>query len=341
VGSQFNVGGLDTNLGSPVSYNYTATVEKKLFRDLTASVAYAGSQSRNLIEGSGQQTATSYGVNINRFAGDLIANYPTPVHLNPSFGAITYAQNGADSGYNAVILALKGRFASRAFFNASYTRSASRDDTQIYPTFTDLHQYYGPSIFDAPNRFSLSLSYDIPGLGSSNAFARALTEGWTFSDITVFQSGYPFVVYTDASFQPVLNGAGSVVGLQPGSGDYNADGFNYDFPNVATYSQGTSRSSFLNGVFPASNFTQPTMGTEGNEHAYAFRGPNYGNFDVSLAKNTTLYERLRLQFRFDYFNVFNRANLTSMDGDLAHATFGKATSQFNPRWLQLGVTLRF
>jgi hypothetical protein len=341
VGSQFNVGGLDTNLGSPITYNYTATVEKKLFHDLTASATYAGSQSRNLIEGSGQQTATSYGVNINRFAGDLITNYPTPLHLNPSFGGITYAQNGAESGYNAVIVALKGRFTNRAFFNASYTRSASKDDTQIYPTFTDLHQYYGPSIFDAPNRFSLSLSYDIPGLSSGNAFARALTDGWTFSDITIVQSGYPFVVYNDASFQPVLNGAGTVVGLQSGSGDYNADGFNYDFPNVASYAQSTSRSAFLNGVFPASNFSQPAMGTEGNERAYAFRGPNYINFDASLAKNTTLYERLRLQVRFDYFNLFNRANLTSMDGDLAHATFGKATSQFNPRWLQLGVSLRF
>jgi hypothetical protein len=62
---------------------------------------------------------------------------------------------------------------------------------------------------------------------------------------------------------------------------------------------------------------------------------------MSLAKNTQIYERLNLQFRFDYFNVFNRANLTGMDGDLADSTFGKATSQFNPRWLQLGITLRF
>jgi hypothetical protein len=131
--------------------------------------------------------------------------------------------------------------------------------------------------------------------------------------------------------------------LQPTSGDYNADGDNYDFPNVTSYSQGTSRSSFLNGVFPASNFTQPTIGTEGNERAYAFRGPNYFDFDMSLAKNTKIYERLNLQFRFDFFNIFNRVNLTSVDGNLADAggTFGKATSQFNPRWLQLGVTLRF
>jgi hypothetical protein len=340
-GAEFNVGGIDVNLGAPTTYIYTGTVEKKVFHGMVASVAYSGSQSRNLIEGSGQETATSYGTDINRFAGDLIANYPTPKRLNPSFGSITYAENGAVGGYNALILALRGRVSKRGFFNASYTRSSSKDDAQIYPTFTNIHQYYGPSIFNAPNRFSLSASYDIPGLGSSNAFARVVTNGWVFSDITIFQSGYPFVVYTNAPFQPVLNGAGQVIGLQPGSGDYNADGDNYDFPNVTSYAQGTSRSAFLNGVFPASNFTQPTMGTEGNEQPYRFRGPNYFNFDMSLAKNTQIYERLSLQFRFDFFNIFNRVNLTNMDGNLPDATFGKATSQFNPRWLQLGISLRF
>src|SRR6202008_2163185 len=98
--------------------------------------------------------------------------------------------------------------------------------------------------------------------------------------------------------------------------DYNADGFNYDFPNVASYSQGTSRSSFLNGVFPASNFSAPTLGTEGNEKPYAYRGPTYYNWDVSLAKNTHLTERVSLQLRFDYFNVFNHVNLQGVDGNL-------------------------
>jgi hypothetical protein len=341
VGAEFNVGGLDVNLSAPSTYNYTGTVEKSIFHGIVASIGYSGSQSRNLIEGSGQETATSYGTDINRFAGDLIVNYPTPKRLNSSFGSITYAQNGSVSSYNALILALRGRISKRGFFNASYTRSSSNDDAQVYPTFTNIHQYYGPSIFNAPNRFSLSASYDIPGMNSGNAFARVLTNGWVFSDITIFQSGYPFVVSTNAPFQPVLNSSGQVIGLQPGSGDYNADGDNYDFPNVTSYGQGTSRSAFLNGVFPAGNFTQPTMGTEGNEQPYRFRGPNYFNFDMSLAKNTQIYERLSLQFRFDFFNIFNRVNLTGMDGNLPDATFGKATAQFNPRWLQLGISLRF
>lgn len=341
VGSQFNVGGIDVNLGSPVTYNYTVTVERKIARDIVASVGYSGSQSRDLITGSGQVSNTSYGVDINRFAGDLIGNYPTPKRLNPSFGAITYAQNGAKGGYNALIVAVRGHLSRRGHFSASYTRSSSKDDAQIYPTFTNLQHYYAPSIWDAPNRLSFSYSYDLPGLRGGNWFGHAVTNGWVFSGITIFQSGTPFVVFTGASFQPVLNASGQVVGLAPGSGDYNADGFNYDFPDVISYLQPTSRSAFLNGLFPASNFPAPTLGSEGNERPYPFRGPNYYNWDMSLAKNTQLYERLSLQLRFDYFNVFNRVNLQGVDSNLEDSTFAKSTSQFNPRWLQLGINLRF
>ena len=311
VGAQFNVGGLDTNLGSPVTYNYTATVEKKLFHEIVASAGYSGSQSRNLIDGSGQQTATSYGIDINRFAGDLILNYPTPKRLNPSFGSIRSAQNGAVSGYNALILALRGVSAS-AGTSMRPTRVPAPRTTRKYTQRLQICINTTAHRFGTrPNRFSLSLSYDIPGMSSGNAFARSITNGWVFSDITIFQSGYPFTVYTGASFQPILNAAGQVTGLQPGSGDYNADGFNYDFPNVASYSQGTSRRPFLMAYFrPAISLT-PSIGTEGNEVPYQYRGPNYFNSDISLAKNTKIYERLNLQFRFDFFNIFNRPNLTA------------------------------
>jgi hypothetical protein len=341
VGSQLSVGGINVNLDSPVTYTYTFTVERKIVGNLVASLGYSGSQSRDLITGSGQVSNTSYGVDVNRFAGDLIANYPTPTRLNPSFGSITYAQNGAKGGYNAFIAAVRGHLGRRGYFNASYTRSSSKDDAQIYPTFTALDQYYGPSIWDAPNRFSFSYSYDIPGLHDGNGFSRALTNGWVFSGITIYQSGTPFVVYTGASFQPTLNAGGQVIGLAPGSGDFNADGFNYDFPDVVSYSHPTSRSAFLNGLFAASNFPAPALGTEGNEHPYAFRAPGYYNWDMSLAKNTTIFERLSLQLRFDYFNVFNHVNLQGVDNNLADGSFGKSTSQFNPRWLQLGISLRF
>ncbi|HTR66304.1 MAG TPA: carboxypeptidase regulatory-like domain-containing protein [Terriglobales bacterium] len=327
VGSQISVGGIDPGLTPPISYIYTATVERKLVKDMVASIGYSGSRSTNLITGGGQETATSYGVDINRFSGDLIVNNGTLTRLNPSFGGITYAQNGAEGHYNALIVATRGRFARRGYFNASYTRSQSKDDSQIYPTFTNLSQYISPSVWDAPNRFSLSLSYDLPGMASGKGLLGRLTNGWSVSDITILQSGTPFVVYTNASFQ--------------GGGDYNADGFNYDFPDVGSYSQHTGRQDYLNGIFTSAQFSAPAAGMEGNEQPYRFREPGYANTDISLLKNTKIWERLNFQLRFDFFNAFNRPNLFAVDANLPDGSFGKATNQYNPRWIQLGASITF
>ena len=328
VGSQIGVGGIDPNLGLPVTYNYTATVERKLVKDIVASVGYSGSRSRSLITGGGQQTNTSYGVDVNRFDGDLILNGGTLTRLNPSFGSITYAQTGAEGAYNALIVNTRGRFGRRGYFNASYTRSRSKDDSQIYPTYTNLHQYYSPSVWDAPNRFSLSFSYELPGLNAGKGISGRLTSGWTLSDVTILQSGTPFTVYTNASFQS--------------GGDYNADGFNYDYPDVASYSQPSGRKNYLNGLFSPSQFTAPAAGGLGNEKPSGFRGPGYAASDVSLLKNTKIVERVNLQFRFDFFNVFNRPNLNGMDSNLADGgSFGKATGQYNPRWMQIGANISF
>jgi hypothetical protein len=341
VGRQLSVGGIDPNLIAPTTYSYTTTVERRLPKDLVASIGYAGSYSTNLITGSGQQTATSYGFDINRFSGDLITNNNVLTRLNPSFGSIDYAQNGAEGTYNALIVAVRGRFGQRGFFSASYTRSRSYDDTQVYPLATNIHQYYGPSVWNAPNRFSLTWSYELPGLQQGHGFVGRVTSGWTVSGTTILQSGLPFNVYTTAPFQPILDAQGKVIGMKPGSGDYNADGFNFDFPNVSSYSIPTSRQAYLNGLFTASAFGIPTLGTEGNEQFNMFPGPGFAETDAALLKETSLTERWKLQLRFEFYNIFNRPNLNGVDSNLPDGTFGRSVAQFNPRWLQFGINLMF
>jgi hypothetical protein len=342
VGEQPSVGGIDANLTSPSTYNYTVTLERELQRHLVASVGYSGSHSINLVTGGGQVSATTYGVDINRFAGDLIENDNVLTRLNHSFGSITYSENGSKATYNALIVSLQGRF-SRGFISASYTRSSSYDDSQIYPT-TNVSQYWSPSNWDAPNRFAFTGSYSIPGLANANPFLRHLTTGWEPSVTTILQSGLPYTVATNAPFEPIFNASGTqVIGMQPGSGDYNADGFDYDFPNApsAGYKTSTSRSAYLNGLFTAADFPVPTMGTEGNEAANAFRGPGFAEADLAVLKNDKIGERLGLQLRFEFYNVFNRPNLNGVDSNLPDSTFGVVTGQYNPRWIQFGVKLTF
>ena len=167
------------------------------------------------------------------------------------------------------------------------------------------------------------------------------------------------MVWSTAGFQPICTSPGTdsnpcpsptntVVGFAPGSGDFNADGdtsgaagVGLDYPDVSNYHQATSKTSFLNGVFSSGQFTQPGFGTQGNEKANLFRGSNFAETDVNFYKDTHLTERVNLQLRFEFFNIFNRVNFANLDNDLAHGTFGKSTSQQLPRNWQVGAKIAF
>jgi hypothetical protein len=339
-GLQFGVGAIDPNLRSPVTYTYSASVDHAISSALAATLAYSGSQGRDLLSGGGQVYNVSYGQNINELPGDLIIHHSlTPTRLNTSFGSVSYTQNDRHSSYNALILAVRGRF-SRAYFNASYTHSASRDNTQVYPSYLDVGRYYSPSLWDAPNRFSIAGNYQFPDYNQAKGFVGRVASGWQLSGTGILQSGTPFTVSTNAAFSPVSTN-GAYTGYTAGSGDYNADGDNFDYPNVTSYHYSTSRQSYLHGLFPVSNFPQPTFGSEGNELANQFRQPGFAQWDAAILKNTSITERISLQLRFEFFNLFNRTNLNNVDANLPDGNFGRATGQYTPRFMQIGGNVVF
>ena len=103
------------------------------------------------------------------------------------------------------------------------------------------------------------------------------------------------------------------MGYPPGSGDYNADGNNADYPNATSYKQSTSNSAWLKGAIPQSDFAVPTFGQEGNEKPMQFRGPNFFETNSNIYKDTRITEHVNFQFRFEFFNLFNRANYGTVD----------------------------
>lgn len=341
VGSQAGVGGVQSDLAPPVTYQFSAALSRSFIPSLVGEIGYVGSRGSDLVVGGNQVSATGYGTDINRFSGDLIVNQNHLTRLNQSFGAITYASNMAESNYDALILSLRGRFSKRAFFNASYTHSHSEDDAGIYPTAFGLSKYMGPSSWDIPDAFSFSGSYQIPGVKGSNVVVRKSTSGWNISDVTSLQSGSPFLISTNAPFQPIQTPGGAVIGVTPGSGDYNADGVPYDWPDMNSYKIPHNRTAYLNGVFSPTQFSIPALGAEGNELNNRFRGPGFAESDLALAKTTNIHENYNFQFRCDFFNVLNHPNLTNMDGNIPDGQFGKATAQDVPRWVQLGVNFTF
>lgn len=353
VGANAGIGGINPNLKSPKANIWSATLEQKIGRNYSAAVGYAGSHSYNVVGGGNQAGVVSYGQDINAFAGDLLTR-AAPSRLNSSFGSIAYTDNNRYGNYESVFFEFKGRFSRRGFIDASYTRSRSKDDAGgplgVYPAEANPSQYYGPSPWDVPNRFSLTLNYQLPALSNGKGLIGRATGGWGISGTSIFQSGYPTMVYTGAPFLAVCaSGAPSpctstdpAVAYRAGSGDFNADGDNNDYPDAQSYHQGNSKSAFLNGVFAAGQFMAPaTFGSEGNEKANQFRQPNFAETDVNFYKVTHLAERVDLQLRFEFFDIFNRVNLTGFDNNLADGTFGKATAQQLPRNWQFGARITF
>ena len=242
----------------------------------------------------------------------------------------------------------------RSSFQATYTFSkvedygqagtrVNRDPGYATPTQYDLSQYRAAADWDARHRFAFAGSYLLPDPGGSSSLLKRLLGGWQVTGTGILQSGLPFTVFTSAPFTPILDASGHVIGLQPNSGDYNGDGVNFDFPNAPTgqIPGSFNRNQFVNGVFPASAFPLPAPGQEGNLKRSAFRNPNFANIDMSLVKNNRFGEHVNVQLRFEVFNVLNRVNLGAVNGDLASSTFGRATSTFDPRIIQLGARVLF
>jgi hypothetical protein len=352
VGAGFSIGGINPLLKSPKSDIWSLSVERKISRIFAATVGYSGSHSYDIVGNGNAIGLVSYGVDINVLPGDLITHESrAPTRLNPSFGSISYADNNRYGNYNAIFFDLKGRF-SAGFLDFSYTRSRSKDDGLAYPTPTNPAQYYGPSIFDVPNRFSLSFNYSLKGLNHGKGAVGYLTGGWGISGTMIFQSGYPLTAQNFNGYSPICQNtaqnappcpslANPAVGYAPGSGDYNADGNNLDYPDATSYHQLTDNKSWLTGAIPKSNFAVPAFGQGGNEKPMQFRGPNFVETNVNFYKDTRITERVNFQFRFEVFNLFNRANYANPDVNFPDGAFGAATASHEPRFWQIGGKISF
>lgn len=341
VGARPGAGGIDRDIDADSTLIYNVGVERQLRKNIVAAVAYSGSYTWNGLFGS----------DFNRFAGDLLDG--SLDRLNPSFGTIYYELNANKIYYNALTLSARQSM-GRSNFMATYTLSkvedygqagtrVNRDPGYATPTAENLSQYRADADWDVRHRFAFAESYVLPNPSNSSALVRYLAGGWQVTGTGIFQTGTPFTVFSDAPFNPVRDASGRVVALLPTSGDYNADGVNYDFPNqpTGTLPSSFARSDYVDGVFRNVAFPLPAPGQEGNLKRSSFRNPGFINVDLSLIKNNPIGDRINAQFRFEVFNVLNRTNLAGVNGNLASSAFGRSTSTYDPRIMQLGLRVTF
>ncbi|MBM4023918.1 MAG: TonB-dependent receptor [Planctomycetes bacterium] len=342
-GVQANVGGVDPAIRAPKTISYLAGFERQLVGALVGGATYSGSRSWDHINGT----------DFNRFPGDLLDG---KLHrLNPSFGQMIYELNRNKIYYNGMILTLRGRWGPGSF-QSSYTLAKvedygqggsriNRDGGFNYPDQHEFELYKSYADWDIRQRFSLSGVYNLP-TPHGHPVLKVLFGRWTLSSVTILQSGTPFMVVNTSPFNPIRDATGKVVGYRPGSGDYNADGLNYDYPNAPSrdLTGKHSRQDYIRGIFTAADFPAPAPGTQGNLKRHPYRNPGFISVDTAAIKNVPvppLGERGNLQLRFEFFNVLNRVNLLGVSGSVTGATFGRVTSTLDPRIIQLAARISF
>jgi hypothetical protein len=330
----------DPNLKNMMLLDYFFGIQRSVARDMVIEANYIGSGARH--------GYVRY--NVNRYAGDLLQHNGNFTGLQPGFGAITLGQSRENTAYNGLTVAVNKRFSSRWSINAAYTFGKAIDQSSTlassYADSLNSKLERGLADFDIRHKLAFTALWDLPSPAGSGFLNRAFG-GWEVNNVTILQSGTPFRPICTQSFSPIRDAAGNIVGNK--GCDYNADGFNYDAPNTPAFGNslsGLSRSDYINGIFKASDFPAPTLGQPGNLGRNTFRGPGFANTDFSVMKRMKFpwlwgTEGATGLFKAEFFNLFNRVNLTQVTNNLSSPLFGKSTSTFGSRDIQFSLRMQF
>jgi outer membrane receptor protein involved in Fe transport len=314
---------VDPNIKTAYAQFYSASVERQLAGRTLLSVEYSGSTGTKLYSIANINRASSGKVYLgsgstNPFSGAASSR------LNGGYSNINFRGSDGSSRYNGMIISLEnsGLRGIGLRFTARYTYSASRDD--LSSTFSESSNNfnlgyldpfnprldYGYSDFDTRHRFSGSFGWDIPFAKDTKNWRRQVLDGWSLQGIFVAHTGTPFTVFdcTNASAvcTRLVPGAGGTVQFS-GSGHLQEDPSPGAFDHPIFINLGKANfQPYANSVSGTADFgPYPSNMTKRN----AFRGPGLWNLDSAVLKNFRLTERYSLQFRSEFYNVFNHANL--------------------------------
>ena len=340
-------------------YQYTASIQQELPGATTATIAYVGSQGRNLFLRSVSNQIIGVlpsGTALREFDIVMCANGTvqngtagtpnTAANLCPGSAAVSkqspyaeidYKTSGGHDSYNAVQIALQKRAANGLALNGQYTLGYSKGNTGGSNEATtasnnartlDAFDFEdGYNNFDVRHTFNVSALYTLPGRG-------AWAGGWEIGGIFNGRSGVPIpvlitrpdIVFVDAAGN-VFNNAGA--GLTP---VINVPG--------GGASRSTRRPDLVAGADPFIKdggliflnpvaFATPKPGTHGNLERNSIHGPWFRQIDMVLSKRIPMGQGRNLELRSEFFNVFNFTNFANPVGTLPNALPNASLSEAN------------
>lgn len=316
--------------------HYSFSVEHQFTTSFAVETDFMGSAGRKLVTVTDANPAPYE-------PGATLANEQQRRLFNPTgLAQVQLFENTGNSSYNALAVVVKKRFSSSYLVEATYTWSKALDDQSDAAESVAAGTYqnpecarcdYGLSDFNRAQVFSVSWVWDLPAFATVPAIPRHIIGGWELTGLGHLTSGSPFTVLTGV--------------------DNSLTGEGTDRPNMVgnpNFPGGRSRGAVIAEYFNTAAFVPNAIGTYGNTGRNTLIGPGFADVDFGLFKNIKWGERRSFQFRFEFFNLFNRVNLAYAGGafghadptvDLATPTAARIFGANDPRIVQVGLKYLF
>ncbi|MDP2997857.1 MAG: TonB-dependent receptor [Bryobacterales bacterium] len=304
------------DMRTPYVVQWNLNLQRELHGGLVAQAGYTGSEAHKL----------PAVVNVNQaYPGTGNVNARRPYQ---GFSNIQAYSPVVNSNYHALLGKLERRFSRGLSMLASYTYGHSIDDgrsgnDQSDPNPQDarnLAAQRGSSNFDVRHRFVLSGVYQLT-FGKSPGAVNALLRDWQISGIYSRQTGQPFTVTLNVD--PTATGTAAR-------------------PNRLRDGALPSDQCNVNRWFDTTAFVAPSCPCFGNSGRGILASPGFVNVDVSAVREFHFSERIRLQFRWEAFNLFNHPNLGLPASAIGAPSVGIIGSVVNnERQIQLAMKLYF
>jgi hypothetical protein len=301
---------------------WNATVQRQLTPTVTATISYVGNKGTHTIGGGpdypfNNAKLEGYDPNLSGQAATDANNARKPFFLKYGWtSGFRYFGNDFNNKYNALQISVEKRFASGLSFNSNYTFQHAVADLDGGTHAYDPAANYGPNDNYRNHVFIFTQVYQLP-FGKGKKFAgnvgRAadlLIGGWELNGTTNFSSGLPFTPSLKSCHASSDTGP-----CRPDKVGSVKDGTRSGDPNLPGYWFQTTNGVALSAAGQSDGpWAQPAVDTFGNVGRNSLRGPRYFDTDLSLFKNFSITERMKAQFQFQFYNIFNHVNLANPDG---------------------------
>jgi len=302
-------------------------IQRELFGSYLVTVAYVGSKANHLMMTIDMNSATYIP------GASSTANQDARRRFAPNFTAMNTHISAGNSTYHSGQISMNKRYSQNFTVLAAYTWAKTLSIADPSPAGGEgggtrnpynLNMNRGRSNHDIGHRFVLSYVWDLPRFTHHSPFVKHALGAWQTNGIVQLQDGLPLTA-------------------TPGS-DRSLIATNSDYADLVGnpfLSKDRPRGEQINEYFNKSAFAIPALGTFGTLGRGLLTGPGNATVNFGVFKTFTIAERHQLQFRSEFFNLFNRVNLGNPNTVVSNAAFGRITSAGDPRVIQLALRYRF